>query len=274
MRAPARRGARRDAADQGGARPQRRHEPRARWACRPREEEERMALKVAMHNWMRAEPIETTITRLGAQRLRRDRDLRRAGGLRRRTRSSGLLDEQRRRVLGLGDADDRRPRPRARGPLRAAGERAVRQGLPLARRLAGRQDPHGRALDGRQGRADGVARGGVGVGGRGPQGVPGARRAGRRPDRPRAAQPLRDLLHQPRRPGRRAGEGRRRQLRRHARHLPHEHRGGRLGAGDPRHRRLPVDFHVADNNRMPCGQGAIDWEALVRSWPGSATTTI
>ena len=22
-----------------------------------------------------------------------------------------------------------------------------------------------------------------------------------------------------------------------------------------------VDFHVADNNRMPCGQGAIDWEA-------------
>jgi D-psicose/D-tagatose/L-ribulose 3-epimerase len=24
-----------------------------------------------------------------------------------------------------------------------------------------------------------------------------------------------------------------------------------------------VDFHVADNNRMPCGEGAIDWEALV-----------
>src|SRR3954471_23577670 len=24
-----------------------------------------------------------------------------------------------------------------------------------------------------------------------------------------------------------------------------------------------VDFHVADNNRMPCGQGAIDWEKLV-----------
>jgi D-psicose/D-tagatose/L-ribulose 3-epimerase len=24
-----------------------------------------------------------------------------------------------------------------------------------------------------------------------------------------------------------------------------------------------VDFHVADNNRMPCGQGSIDWEALV-----------
>jgi sugar phosphate isomerase/epimerase len=24
-----------------------------------------------------------------------------------------------------------------------------------------------------------------------------------------------------------------------------------------------VDFHVADNNRMPCGQGAIDWDQLV-----------
>jgi D-psicose/D-tagatose/L-ribulose 3-epimerase len=26
-----------------------------------------------------------------------------------------------------------------------------------------------------------------------------------------------------------------------------------------------VDFHVADNNRMPPGQGAIDWELLVRT---------
>jgi sugar phosphate isomerase/epimerase len=26
-----------------------------------------------------------------------------------------------------------------------------------------------------------------------------------------------------------------------------------------------VDFHVADNNRMPCGQGAIDWEKLVQT---------
>jgi D-psicose/D-tagatose/L-ribulose 3-epimerase len=26
-----------------------------------------------------------------------------------------------------------------------------------------------------------------------------------------------------------------------------------------------VDFHVADNNRMPPGQGAIDWEKLVRT---------
>jgi sugar phosphate isomerase/epimerase len=29
-----------------------------------------------------------------------------------------------------------------------------------------------------------------------------------------------------------------------------------------------VDFHVADNNRMPCGQGAIDWEALVSELVG------
>src|ERR671917_569104 len=29
-----------------------------------------------------------------------------------------------------------------------------------------------------------------------------------------------------------------------------------------------VDFHVADNNRMPPGQGAIDWEALVQELAG------
>jgi D-psicose/D-tagatose/L-ribulose 3-epimerase len=29
-----------------------------------------------------------------------------------------------------------------------------------------------------------------------------------------------------------------------------------------------VDFHVADNNRMPCGQGAIDWDALVQELAG------
>ena len=29
-----------------------------------------------------------------------------------------------------------------------------------------------------------------------------------------------------------------------------------------------VDFHVADNNRMPPGQGAIDWEKLVRELVG------
>jgi D-psicose/D-tagatose/L-ribulose 3-epimerase len=29
-----------------------------------------------------------------------------------------------------------------------------------------------------------------------------------------------------------------------------------------------VDFHVADNNRMPCGQGALDWDAIVRELVG------
>jgi len=29
-----------------------------------------------------------------------------------------------------------------------------------------------------------------------------------------------------------------------------------------------VDFHVADNNRMPCGQGAIDWEKIVSELAG------
>jgi D-psicose/D-tagatose/L-ribulose 3-epimerase len=29
-----------------------------------------------------------------------------------------------------------------------------------------------------------------------------------------------------------------------------------------------VDFHVADNNRMPPGQGAIDWDALVQELAG------
>ena len=28
---------------------------------------------------------------------------------------------------------------------------------------------------------------------------------------------------------------------------------------------LLVDFHVVDNNRMPCGQGAIDWEKLMQT---------
>jgi len=29
-----------------------------------------------------------------------------------------------------------------------------------------------------------------------------------------------------------------------------------------------IDFHVADNNRMPCGQGALDWEAIVQELTG------
>ena len=29
-----------------------------------------------------------------------------------------------------------------------------------------------------------------------------------------------------------------------------------------------VDFHVADNNRLPCGQGSIDWEAVMGELAG------
>jgi sugar phosphate isomerase/epimerase len=29
-----------------------------------------------------------------------------------------------------------------------------------------------------------------------------------------------------------------------------------------------VDFHVADNNRMPPGMGALDWDAIVRELAG------
>ena len=195
-----------------------------------------MALKISMHNWMRPEPIETTITRLGRSGYD-GIEISGEPALYDADQVKAPARRQRPGVLGLGDADDGRPRPRARGLLRPHGERAVRQGHALAGLRPRREDPHRRAVDGRQGRADGLAGGGVAVGRRGPEGVPGARGAGRRADRHRAAQPLRDLLHQPRRPGGAARQGRRRQLRRHARHLPHEHRGGRLGAGDPRHRR-------------------------------------
>src|SRR4029450_1038319 len=62
---PARRRARRDAADQGRAGPQRRDEPRQDGPVGPRGEEDALALKGAMDNCMRPEPIETTIARLG-----------------------------------------------------------------------------------------------------------------------------------------------------------------------------------------------------------------
>ena len=36
-----------------------------------------------------------------------------------------------------------------------------------------------------------------------------------------------------------------------------------------------VDFHVADNNRMPPGYGALDWDAIVRElqWRSATTAT-
>ena len=197
-----------------------------------------MPFKVAMHNWMRAEPIETTITRLARSgydgiEISGEPITYDAAEVKSPVGQAWPL------LLGVCDADDRRPRPRPRGPLRSPGERPVRQGLPVVRRFARRRDPHGGAVDRGQGHGDGLPRGGVELVRGGPQGVPGPRRGGRRPHGRRAPQPLRDLLHQPRRPGRRDGQGGRRQLRRLPRHLPHEHGGGRLEAGDPGHRRLP-----------------------------------
>ena len=122
---PARRVARRAAPDQGGARPARGHEPG----------KARALMKVAMHNWMRPEPIETTIARLARSGYDGIEISGEPALLRRRPRQ-GAARRARRRVLGLGDGDDRRPRPRARGPLRPPGERPVRQGLPVARRRA------------------------------------------------------------------------------------------------------------------------------------------
>ena len=150
----------RDAADQGRAGPQRRDEPRQDGPVGPEGGGGRHGAQ-GVHAQLDAARADRDDDRAArAQRLRRDRDLRRAGDLRRRP-GQAPARRARARVLGVGDADDRRPRPRARGPLRAAGERPVRQGLPVARRLARRQDPHDRPVDGRQGRADGLARGGV-----------------------------------------------------------------------------------------------------------------
>ena len=53
-----------------------------------------------------------------------------------------------------------------------------------------------------------------------------------------------------------------------ARHLPHEHRGGRLAQAIRDTGDYLIDFHVAENNRMPPGQGALDWEALVQELTG------
>ena len=52
--------------------------------------------------------------------------------------------------------------------------------------------------------------------------------------------------------------------RRLSRLLSHEHRGGRSARDDPHHRPAALnDFHLADNNRMACGMGSLDWPAIV-----------
>ena len=234
-----------------------------------------MSIKVSMHNWMRPEPIEHTIERLA--RLGYD-GIEISGEpqqLRRRARARAAR-RARARVLGRGDADDRRPRPAARGPVRAAAAASqyVKDCLTLRLR-ARRPDPHascpstvgkivpmGSAADEWalvrrvaasecQAHAESV---GVRIG------------AG-------AAEPLRDVLPQPLRAGAGAGRRGRRRLRRRARRVPHEHRGVRPAGRDPRRgrpaRRLPrrrQQPHAARATARSTGTRSC------ASWSGSATT--
>ena len=190
--------------------------------------------------------------------LRRDRDLGRARPVRRlpRARAAGSA---RSGVLGRGHADDGRARSVPRGPLRAPRQRRVRQGLPVLRRRPRWADPDARPVHGRQGRADGLAGRRVALVRGGAQGVPGARREGRRADRPRAAQPVRDLLPEPLRAGARAGRRRRAALRRGARHVPHEHRGSRPDRGHPRRGRPARGLPRRRQQPHAARHGALDW---------------
>ena len=261
---PARPRARRAANDQARTRPARHHEPREAGAVRRRA----MSMKVSMHNWMRPEPIEATIERLA--RLGYD-------GLEISGEPQGydaaqvrsLLDEHGLECWGAvtlmtGGRDLLHEDPY----VRLGSVQYVKDCLSFVAAL-GRQDRHGRAVDGRQDRADGVARRRVAVGRRGPPGVPGARGGGRRADRPGAAQPLRDLLPQPLRAGARARRRGRRRLRRRARHVPHEHRGGRPARGDPRSPATGSSTSTSPTTTA-CrpGYGALDWDAIVRELQG------
>ena len=123
---------------------------------------------------------------------------------------------------------------------------------------------HDRPRRGRQGRARLDPRGRVAVGRRRDEGDLRPRAARGRAAGDRAPEPLRDLLHQPGRPGARARRGHGPGLRRLPGRVPHQHRGRRpvsrrsATVGD----RL-VDFHVADTNRLACGMGHWDWERVV-----------
>ena len=173
-----------------------------------------MALKIAMHNWMRPGADRDDDHAARPQRLQRDRDLWRAGGVRRRPRQGGCWTSRTLECWGsVTLMTGGRDLVHEDHYVRLASVQYVKDCLSLVASLGGKiltvvPSTVGKVVP------MGVARGGVAVGRRGPQGVPGPRRAGRRADRDRAAQPLRDLLHQPRRPGRPARQGRRRQLRR------------------------------------------------------------
>ena len=102
-------------------------------------------MHVAMHNWMRAEPIEVTIARLAQVRLRRDRDQRRARALRHQARPQAAHGP-RADVLGLGHADARRPQPAGQGRGAARGVGEVRQGHHHDGQGARRPGDHDRAV--------------------------------------------------------------------------------------------------------------------------------
>ena len=164
-----------------------------------------------MHNWMRPEPIETTITRLG--RSGYDGIETRGAGAPTTPRGQGAARQARPLVLGVGDADDRRPRPvHEDHDVRLASVQYVKDCLSLVASLGGKILTVVPSTVGKvtpmaspeeewewcvQGLKECQAHAEqVGV------------RMGSSP------QPFRDLLHQPRRSGGGDGQGRGRQLRR------------------------------------------------------------
>ena len=70
----------------------------------------------------------------------------------------------------------------------------------------------------------------------------------------------------------RAGRGRRARVRRLPRRVPHEHRRERHVRRRSATPGRLADFHVADNNRMACGMGALDWARSSARSRRSATT--
>ena len=141
-----------------------------------------MAIKVSMHNWMRPEPIETHDQAARAQRLRRDRDLGRAGALRPR-RGQRLLDQNGLECWGavtlmIGGRDlvheDHYVRWRASQYVKDCLTFVAELGgkiLTSSRRRSARSSPMASPEEEWE------------LGRRGPEGVPGARRDGGRPDR-------------------------------------------------------------------------------------------
>ena len=183
-------------------------------------------MHIATHNWMRPESIKRTIERMretgvDALEISGEPDQYDPKEVRK------LLADNGRKCWGsvtltLGERN-----------LAANERRATREDRRLheARGHAGqgarRPDHHDGAGHGRQGGGRRHARPGMEVAGRRHQGGLCARREGRHPHCHRAAEPLRDLSHQPRRPGARPGRCGRPELRRVPGPVPHEHRGKR-----------------------------------------------